>query len=391
MAVEKILTREFVVNFVAQFAFSFVSFILIPTLPIYLEKMESTGAEIGVLIGIFSLSSLIFRPFVGRALLRIPERNFMIAGAVIYILSSIAYLFAKPFWPLLILRAFQGIGMTFFSTASLTLVARVSPEAHRGKSIGYFYLAYNIAFVIAPYFGMFLINTFNFPVLFLVCAFFSLCSFFVSLKLEKAKGVPLEGESIKGQPFLSYEVLPPSIMTFMASMMWGALSAFFPLYALSRGVTNPGLFFVVIAVILIFGRILGGSIFEIKSREKVIFPCVAVQIIAMIVLIFSKTSPMFVLVAVIWGMGHAFIFPALMNYAIDHASSGTGPVVGTYSALSDFGAGIGPVMMGIILQFTSYTVMFLSVALIGLTNLLYLYAIFRRTTEGQYANLRIPM
>jgi predicted MFS family arabinose efflux permease len=387
MAAQKILTREFVVNFLAQFAFSFVSFIFIPTLPIYLEKMESTGAEIGVLIGIFSLSSLIFRPFVGRALLRIPERNFMIAGTVIYTLSSIAYLFAKPFWPLLILRAFQGIGMTFFSTASLTLVTRLSPEAHRGKSIGYFYLAYNMAFVTAPYFGMFLINSFNFSILFLVCAFFSLCSFFISLKLEKSQGVPLEDESIQDQPFLSYEALPPSIMAFMASMMWGALSAFFPLYALSHGVANPGLFFAVIAIVLIFGRSLGGSIFEIKTREKVIFPCLAAQIIAVIVLTFSRTSPMFVLVAVIWGMGHAFIFPSLMNYAIDRTSSATGPVIGTYTALSDFGAGMGPVIMGIILQLTGYTVMFLCLALTGLINLLYLYFILRRKGKGQYANL----
>jgi predicted MFS family arabinose efflux permease len=387
MAAQKILTREFVVNFLAQFAFSFVSFIFIPTLPIYLEKMESTGAEIGVLIGIFSLSSLIFRPFVGRALLRIPERNFMIAGTVIYTLSSIAYLFAKPFWPLLILRAFQGIGMTFFSTASLTLVTRLSPEAHRGKSIGYFYLAYNMAFVTAPYFGMFLINSFNFSILFLVCAFFSLCSFFISLKLEKAQGVPLEDESIQDQPFLSYEALPPSIMAFMASMMWGALSAFFPLYALSHGVANPGLFFAVIAIVLIFGRSLGGSIFEIKTREKVIFPCLAAQIIAVIVLTFSRTSPMFVLVAVIWGMGHAFIFPSLMNYALDRTSSATGPVIGTYTALSDFGAGMGPVIMGIILQLTGYTVMFLCLALTGLINLLYLYFILRRKGKGQYANL----
>ena len=97
MAAQKIFTRDFVLNFLAQFAFSFVFSILIPTLPIYLERMRSTEAEIGVLIGISSLSSLVLRPFVGRALLKIPERNFMIAGTVIYTLSSIAYLFTKPF------------------------------------------------------------------------------------------------------------------------------------------------------------------------------------------------------------------------------------------------------------------------------------------------------
>ena len=387
MASDKIFTRDFVLNFLAQFLFSFVFSILIPTLPIYLEKMGSTGAEIGVLIGIFSLSSLIFRPFVGKALLRIPERNFMIAGAVIYTLSSVAYLFAKPFWPLLVLRAFQGIGMTLFSTASLTLVTRLSPEAHRGKSIGYFYLSYNVAFVTAPSLGMFLINTFDFQILFLACAFFSVCSFLISLKLGKKQGVPLEDESTQDQPFLSYEVLPPSIMAFMASVMWGALSAFFPLFALSHGIANPGPFFAVIAIILIFSRSLGGRIFEIKPREKVIFPCLSLLIIAMIVLTFSKTSPMFMVVAVIWGMGHAFIFPSLMNYAIDRASSPSGPVIGTYTALSDFGSGIGPVIMGIILELTSYPAMFLCSALAGFIGLLYLYSIVRKKGSDQYANL----
>jgi MFS family permease len=375
---QKIFTRDFALSFFAQFALSFVFSILIPTLPIYLKKMGSTGVEIGVLIGIFSLSSLIFRPFVGRALLKIPERSFMIAGAVIYILSSIAYLFAKPFWPLLILRAFQGIGMTLFSTASLTLVTRLIPEAHRGRSIGYFYLTYNIAFVTAPAFGMFLINSFNFPILFLVCAFFSSCSFFISLKLEKKQGVPWEDKSVQDQPFLSYEAIPPSIVASMASMMWGALSAFFPLFALSHGVANPGLFFGVIAIILIFSRTLGGSVFDIKTKEKVIFPCLVALIIAMILLTFSKTSPMFMLVAVIWGMGHAFIFPLLMNYTFDHTSSPKGPVIGTYTALSDFGSGMGSVIMGIILQLTSYPVMFLCIALTGIINLNYFYFFVRK-------------
>jgi MFS family permease len=88
-----------VLSFLAQFTFSFVFFILIPTIPIYLSRLGSTEVGIGVLIGAFSVSSLALRPFVGRALLKIPERNFMIAGAMLYAFSSIVYLIAKPFGP----------------------------------------------------------------------------------------------------------------------------------------------------------------------------------------------------------------------------------------------------------------------------------------------------
>src|SRR4030067_192234 len=97
--IRKILTRDFILCFFAQFFFAFAFNALIPTLPIYLSRLESEKTEIGVLIGIFSVSSLIVRPFVGRGLLRIPERNFMMVGVFLYGLSSFAYLLAPPFWP----------------------------------------------------------------------------------------------------------------------------------------------------------------------------------------------------------------------------------------------------------------------------------------------------
>jgi MFS family permease len=126
MTTQKILTRDFVLSFLAQFAFSFVSFILVPTIPVYLSRFEAKAGEIGFLIGILSVFSLIPRPFIGRALLRIPERKFMMAGAILYILSSIAYLAAPPFWPFLIVRVLQGVGLAFFSTASVALIANIS-------------------------------------------------------------------------------------------------------------------------------------------------------------------------------------------------------------------------------------------------------------------------
>jgi hypothetical protein len=50
---QKILTRDFILAFFAQFASSFVFHILIPTLPIYLSRLGSPEVETGVLIGIF--------------------------------------------------------------------------------------------------------------------------------------------------------------------------------------------------------------------------------------------------------------------------------------------------------------------------------------------------
>jgi MFS family permease len=95
--IRKIITRDFILASFIQFSLAFVFFILVPTLPIYLSKLGANEVEIGVLIGILAASSLVLRPFAGRALLKIPEKNFLIAGALLYAFTSVAYLFAPPF------------------------------------------------------------------------------------------------------------------------------------------------------------------------------------------------------------------------------------------------------------------------------------------------------
>jgi MFS family permease len=373
METQKILTRDFVLSFFAQFAFSSVFCILIPTLPIYLSRSGTPEAEIGVLIGIFSVSSLVLRPFVGRALTKIPEKKFMTAGTLLYTFSSAAYLFAPPFWPLLMVRILQGIGFAFFSTACFTLIANISPEARRGQSLGYFYLAINFAFVLAPYFGMVIINLSNFTILFLVCTGLSLGSVLVTAKLEKRQGDPFPDPSIRNQPFLSRDALPSSIMAFMVNIIWGAVTAFFPLYALDHGVSNPGLFFGALAITHVLGRTLGGKILDMYAREKIIMPCLIAYIISMSVLTFSTTLTMFITVAVIWGIGNAFLYPTLLAHALDRAGASRGPAMGTFSAIADLGSGMGSVIMGIVLQFSDYQTMFLALVFTGLINLGYFH------------------
>lgn len=373
MTLQKILNREFILAFLAQLAFSSAFFILIPTLPIYLMRLGSKEEEIGVLIGVFSVSSLILRPFVGRALLKIPERNFMFGGALLLTLSSITYLFASPFWPFLMVRVFQGISLAFFYTASTTLIANISPEGHRGQSLSYFFLAFNIAFALAPSLGMSLINLFSFTLLFLVCTGLSICSLFFTTLLKRRRIESPEHASINDSSFISRNTLPPAIMAFFTHIIWGALTTFFPLYALDQGVKNPGLFFTAFAIVLILGRTLGGKILDLYSREKVMLPCLTTFVISMIILAFSKTLPMFILVAIIWGIGNAFLFPALVAFAIDLAGSSRGPAMGTFTGFSDLGVGLGAVIMGIILRLTSFQTMFLCLALTGVINFLFFY------------------
>jgi MFS family permease len=310
---------------------------------------------------------------VGRALQKTPEKNFMIAGAILFALTSATYLVAPPFWPFLIVRVVQGIGLAFFYTSSVTFIGNISPEARLGPSLSYFYLAINFSFALSPMFGMFLINHFGFTLLFLVCVSLSLCSLLIANKLGRKPIDPLKESSIEDGPFLTRKALPPAILSFFVHIIWGTITAFFPLYALSQGVTNPGFFFAVYATVLILGRAFGGKILDLYSREKVILPCLTTYILSMAILAFSKNLPMFILVAIIWAAGNSLLIPLLAAYTIDLAGLSRGPAMGTFTAISDLGTGLGPVIMGIILRLTNYPIMFLCLSLIGILNFAYFY------------------
>jgi MFS family permease len=374
----KVLTRDFILLFFAQFTFSFVFQCLIPTLPIYLSRLGSNEVEIGVIVGTFFFCALVLRPFVGKALLRTPEKKFMITGSLLFALSSLTYLFAPPFWPLLIVRVVQGIGFAFFHTAAFTLVANISPETHRGQSISYFALAMSISGALGPSVGIFLINEFSFTLLFLACSGLSFCALLITCGLGRRPIVPSQGSSIDDGLLLSRKALPPSVINSLSLFVWGALTAFFPLYAINHGVANPGLFFTTMAIMLILGRALGGKLLDLYSREKVILPCLFIYILSMVILTFSETLPMFILVAAIWGVGNAFLGPALIADALDRVGSSAGPAMGTFTAISDVGLTTGPVIMGIVLQSTSYPVMFLCLALVGIINLGYFHFLVRK-------------
>ena len=374
---DRIVTRDFILAFLAQFASSFIFFVLIPTLPIYLIGLGCTEVETGVLLGVFFFCSLICRPFVGKALLRTSERTFMIFGSFLYLVASAAYLFSPPFWPFFAVRVLHGIGFGFFHTSSFTFIANTASKARRGQSLSYFSLAMTFASALAPALGMLLINQFNVALLFLLCSVLSFCSLLASHRLGRRETAPLQTPSTGERFLFNRKAIPPSVTNSISLFMWGALAAFFPLYAVDHGVENPGLFFTTVAVMLLLGRSLGGRFLDLFKRESVILPCLIAYVISVALLAFSETLSMFILVGVIWGIGNAFSMPALVAYILDRVGSSTGPAMGTLTAISDLGLSLGPVIMGIVIEATGYKVMFLCLAFTGLINVIYFHFFVR--------------
>jgi len=175
----------------------------------------------------------------------------------------------------------------------------------------------------------------------------------------------------KNRLFFEPKILAPAVLSFLNAFSWGGLTAFFPLYAIQCGVKNPGFFFSAMAVMLITSRIMGGKLFDVYSKERIITTTILIMIIAVVLIAFSSTLPLFILAGFIWGAGFGLVFPVAMAYSLEYAGSSDGTTVATYQAFMDSGIALGPVIMGIIIPLTGYRIMFFVLAFICLANLCY--------------------
>ena len=373
-----IVHKKFVITFLAQITVSFVYCLLVPTLPLYFSRRGYSEMEIGVLIGSLGLSSLMLRPFVGRFLQKTSEVRFMMVGTFLFTLTSILLIWEPPLGFLLGVRVFQGVACAFFYTAAVTFVAHHSPEGRLGQSISYYYLGFHIALVLAPSLGISIINALDFRWLFAFCALLSFLSLLLTLVLRKTPFDPASEGQRGEDAFLSRQAIPAAIVVFFASMTYGGIGAFFPLFAIEKGMSNPGHFFSTFAATVIVGRSIGSRMLDLYSRRAVIGPCLGAYVAALGLLFFFENPTMFLVSAAIWGLGHALLFPALIAHTLETTAPLRGPAMGTILAFDDLGIGLGPVVMGLLLPWTGFHKMFLLLALLGIFNLVYFRFLVRK-------------
>ena len=375
----KLFNRNFVLAFLALFIFLAADRSLAPTLPIYFTRLGSSEREIGILIGICAAASLVSRLLIGGALLKYQAKSIMMLGALFSAVAFLASVVFRPFWPFAAIRFLHGTAFAFIDTAAFASIINVIPTAYRTRALGYVMLAPSLALAIAAPLGVFVINQYSFTILFLSGTALTLCALFLSSNIKGQEIVITDKkDSIRFSSFINLKIITPAVVTFLELFVWGSVAAFFPIYAIKHGVTNPGHFFSAMAIAMIACRMFGGKIMDTCNKEKLIITFLLTLIVMLIVLSLSKTLLMFIIVGAVWGIGAAFFVPVAMAYALEYSGSSDGAAVGTFRAIFDLGSALGPVVTGIMIPYTGYPVMFLCLACICLINLCHFHFYVRK-------------
>ncbi|WP_024333786.1 MFS transporter [Desulfotignum balticum] len=372
-AADKLFTHDFVLVFVAFFLFQTAYMAMIPTLPVYFNKLGSNENEVGLLVGILGIAALVSRFFVGAILTVYSEKKVMLTGITLFAGSLLLLIVFRHFWPLFIVRIVQGIAFAAVHTAAFTYAMKTVSPSHQGQGLAYFTLSTYLAMGISAPSGISLANRYNFIVFFVTFACLCLCSFLLACMIKNRKKMDTSEQNFNSYfvHLIEWRIVVPAISAMIQMFIYGAVSAFFPLYALMCGVSNPGLFFSACALVTIMSRAFGGKILDIYNKETMIEVLILIMMAALILLSVSKNLPMFILVGLIYGTGMAFFMPASMLHAFEYSGASDGPAVATFNASYDIGMALGPAVMGLIIPITGYPIMFLCLAFICIIDLFY--------------------
>lgn len=364
---ETLFSRDFILTSLSTFTLFASFYFLLITLPIYIEKIGGTESEIGLIIGVFTISAVALRPFIGQEVDRRGRKIILISGMLVFLISMLLYDYTKSVTSLLLLRVLHGIGWGAATTAATTLIADIAPPGRRGEAMGVFGMASNVAMAIGPALSMILLQAYDFSILFSISAGIALVSLLLAL--------PISETMLKHPktPLFSREALFPSALMFIVSLTYGSIVSFLSLFAQKQGITNPGVFFSVFAVTLILVRALAGKLSDIKGRKFVIIPGMVIIAAGLWILSTASALYVFLLAALLYGLGFGLVHPSLMALLVDRVSEkGRGAAMGTFTAAFDLGIGTGSIILGLVLQYFGFQVMYSLSGLIVLAGAVFL-------------------
>lgn len=378
---EKIWSKDFLFIFLANF-FIFLGFqMTLPTIPLFVEHLGGNDQLIGFVVGIFTFSALLVRPFAGR-MLETKGRGFIyLTGLAIFVFSVGSLGFASGIAFLFLMRIIQGVGWGFSTTASGTIATDLIPPRRRGEGMGYFGLSGNVALAMGPTLGLALAAAITFKQLFLISAALGIAAFLLASRITYKKVEQSEEKTVKRRwDVYERSALQPSLLLLFITITFGGIASFLPLYSAQKGIAGIEWYFFIFALTLMLSRSFAGQLYDKKGHGAVFLPGTFLIMIAMILLAWLPNSLVMFIAAGLYGFGFGSVQPALQAWAVQDAPMNRkGMANATFFSFFDLGVGVGAMAFGQIGHWLGYGSIYIASAISVFASIL-LYILMMKKT-----------
>ena len=262
----RLWTRNFVLIIVINFLVFMNHIMLLSTFPFYIESLGGSEALAGLAATLFSLVAVLCRPFVGWMLDNGKRRAILLAGLAGMLLMPLGYMFASVIFLAFVFRMVHGASLALSNTATATIASDVIPAPRFAEGMGMFGMATALATSCAPALGLYLMDSFSYTVLF-ACASGSVVIALILFAILKNTPIKAEKKPLNVSALFSRAAVPASVIALVFMLTFGALENFLAKYAVEAELPSGGLFFAIMAVMLLLVRVVLGKYADKRARR----------------------------------------------------------------------------------------------------------------------------
>lgn len=356
------------------------------------SELGANPAQAGFAAGIYIIGTLIARLYIGKKLELIGRKQMLRFGAIIYLITTIAYLISTNIIILDTVRFLNGFAYGTISTAANAIVTAYIPKSRNGEGINYYGLSTSLAAAIGPFIGILLLPIVGFKSVIILAIVLSVlvtvaCYLFPVQNIELTDDHKKLLNSWSLNTFIEYKVLFISIVAFLIGLSYSSVLGFLSIYADNLGLSTAGaFFFVVYALIITLTRPFAGQIFDAKGENAVMYPSFLFLAIGLLTLSYTTTSFMLLLSGALIGLGYGTFMSngqAVCLKLVD--PSKVSIALSTYFIGLDLGLGFGPYALGTVHSFLSYSGIYVLCAVLTVAVAI-LYSIFYKGNSGKTIN-----
>ena len=351
------------------------------------SQLGATAAQAGFAAGIYIIGTLVARLYIGKKLEIVGRKQILRFGALIYLVTTAAYLISSNIVILDTVRFLNGFAYGTISTAANAIVTTYIPKSRNGEGINYYGLSTSLAAAIGPFIGMLLLPITGFNAVIILAIVLSVavtiaCFLFPvqNIELDEKQKKLLNSWALN--TFIEYKVLFISTVAFLVGLAYSSVLGFLSIYADSLNLSTAGaFFFVVYALIVTVTRPFTGRVFDARGENAVMYPSFVFLTLGLLMLSFTNGSFMLLFSGALIGLGYGTFMSngqAVCLKLVD--STKVGIALSTYFIGLDLGLGFGPYALGTVQGILSYRGIYILCAIvtIGVT---VLYAMFYKGKE----------
>lgn len=377
---DKLWSKDFISITFVNFLMYLIHYTLIVTVTIFtIDKFHASESMGGLAAGIFIIGMLFGRLASGRVIDNLQPKKVLLFGIIFSIITVGLYFLISSLFLLMLVRLLHGIAFGLASTATGTISSRIIPEKRKGEGIGYYALSVTTASAIGPFCGIVLNQRFGFESIFIVSLVIIIIAFIATLFIKGLPKPPVENNNErenKGiRAYIQKEALPISFVVIFVGIAYSSVLSFLTVYTEQIYLaTASSFFFIVYAVSTFVTRPFTGKIYDAYGENKVMYPVLCSFAIGLVLLAITHTSLLLLISAIFVGIGYGTIVPSAQAIAIQQSPvDKIGLATSTFYMFADFGAGIGPFVLGIMVPIMGYRYLYITMAIVVIASIILYY------------------